>query len=389
MSLLRKSPIMHDKLATFLFTIYTPLSIVYWLPNLEYIHYLKALFIGVFCFSVLLKGRYDRKALLKSMIFVTFAIIAILPSIFSSSTVTIVDYFQNIFIIGLYFFCSFSLSHLRSDYVIKIVNIICYGILIICLAFLYGVFVGDFDAYLPLDDPYTYFRNTGFNLSRTGWSISLALFTPFFFIERKSATACLMIIPLFFSQIISGGRGGMLATLMCVALILVYRRDLKLLSWSMIILGIAIYINYDFLYSLLRLERLSGSVGGLNRFSAGRLDSYVQSVVILTSHPILGIGYGNLDLTDIVGFQLVHNSVLLIITELGLFSIFLIAPMLFIVFSIRSIGRKYRVPKYIPLLVLFFLMMIEPSVLFRSFQNSFGFWAYLSITNFSDDPISS
>lgn len=376
---------MSDRIAIYLFAIYAPLSIVYWLPRFEYISYLKILLIGMFCFSVFLKGRYSRKAFLESVLLFTLAIIAIVPSIFLSSTASIGDFIQNIFIVSIFYLCSSSMNKFNDRIIVKVINSICYCVLLICLVFLYGVFIGNFDAYLPLNDPYTYFRNTGFNLSRTGWSVSLALFTPLFFVERKSTTACLMIIPLFFSQIISGGRGGMLATLICVILIFIYRREFKLLSWSMILLGIIIYANYDTLYSLLRLERLSGAVGGLNSFSAGRLDSYVQSVLIFGSHPVFGIGYGNLDLTEILGFQLVHNSLLLIITELGLFSIFLIIPMVFIVFSIRSMGRNHRVPKYIPLLVVFFLMMIEPSVLFRSFQNSFGFWAYLGISNFSSE----
>jgi O-antigen ligase len=305
-------------------------------------------------------------------------LLAIIPSVFLSKISEIVDYTTNVLII-FSFTITVSLLRINRDIIKKVLNIISVGILIPVIIHLSGVFVFDFNNLLPINEPYISFKEIGLNVSRTGWSASLALFIPILFIKRSSFSALLFSIPVLTSQFISGGRGGLLAGVVTVILILINRKNYRIIAVLGMFIIAAVVAYSDELSLILRLNRLSQSEGALNSFSAGRIDSYIASLKLLLNNPVFGIGYGNMDLTTVLKMKNVHNAFLLLITELGIFSFLFFIGIFLLLQRLFTGNRKLGIPTYVPIIALFVLMMLEPSVLFRSFQNSFGFWAYYFI----------
>lgn len=355
--------------------LYAPISMVYWFPRLGSINTFKLALIAFICLSTFIYNAGTKRTTSGVTAFAFLALLAILPSIGLSPFDDLVDYFTNVGIIAA--FCLAVSTFDANDHLYKILtNIISFGVVSFALTHIIGSVFFNLDAYIPINEAYTGFADIGFNLSRTGWSASLGLFVPILFLNRSSRQGLLLVIPLILSQYICGGRGGLVASAAATIIILWRRREQALLV-SLLFCGLAlIQANYDEFTGAMRLDRLDGGANALNSFSAGRIESYVLALEMIQQNWLTGIGYGQMDLSNQIGCEDVHNAFLLLTAELGLF----VAPLFFGLFIlVRPLLKPTRtsdIAPLAPMVALVLLMSVEPSVLFKSFQNSFGFWSY-------------
>jgi hypothetical protein len=141
---------------------------------------------------------------------------------------------------------------------------------------------------------------TGFTTKRTGWSTGLALYIPLIvayplFLSRKRAFAYSLslagIIILLGGQFIAGGRSGLLASLIALAVLsILLPRTLSAMIFTALIGG-GVYFS-DSVYNQLRLDGLGSlSFETLNRISSYRLDDYIAAYDLFWQRP-LGHGLG-------------------------------------------------------------------------------------------------
>ena len=373
------------KSGSYLVTLYASLAICYWLPGLHDISFLKLTVIALACFLIVSTGELSRLGLQKALSFFFLALISILPSFFLSGIENITDYVLNVAIICAFYVASTATNPSLAVTLSNALQIIRVSVLSLVGLHIFGSVTGTFDSLMPFVDRYTRFSDIGFNLSRTGWSASLGLMTPIFFINQRTITGLIMVLPILISQIISGGRGGALASVIVVLMTLIQRRQYALLTGGLTISAVLILINAEYLTTHLRVDRISNGTHSLNDFSSGRIDTYLESIDIFLSNPIFGIGYGNMDLTAQTGVRLVHNTFMLIISELGIFCLPFFIGLFRLFKDLTDVGTSHSVKRSVPLAAAFTLMMLEPGILIRSFQNSFGFWLLFFLGVLSDD----
>lgn len=355
--------------------LYAPISMIYWFPRIGPINTFKLALIALICFSTFLFNTGTKRTLSGVTAFAFLALLAILPSIGLSPFYDLVDYFTNVGIIAT--FCLAVSTFDANDHLYKILsNLISFGVVLFALIHVIGSVYFNLDSYIPIDEAYTGFADIGFNLSRTGWSASLGLFVPILFLNRSSRQGLLLAIPMVLSQYICGGRGGLVASAAAILIILWKRREKALLVLLLFCAVALIQTNYDEFAGAMRLDRLDGGANALNSFSAGRIESYVLALEIFQQNWLTGIGYGQMDLSRQLGCEDVHNAFLLLTTEMGLFVAPLFLGLFILVRPLFKPTRTSDIPPLAPIAALVLLMSVEPSVLFKSFQNSFGFWSY-------------
>jgi hypothetical protein len=168
----------------------------------------------------------------------------------------------------------------------------------------------------------------GFTALRTGWSQGVALFIPILFVSvlrspplslfTRIITVCLFVA-IIGSQLIVGGRAGLLASAMQVMIICILK---KRISFGVVFVGIvalATYLNPYALDQHLRFDRLpqenKGDIEALDSFSAGRVHGAIYSLNLAMKSPVLGHGFGTIKSTG--GAGEIHNVWLRLWVESG------------------------------------------------------------------------
>jgi hypothetical protein len=180
--------------------------------------------------------------------------------------------------------------------------------------------------------------STGFTNKRSGWSQGLAFYLPilaalpFFSLRKKAFTYLLSlggIAILLASQFITGGRSGLLASMVVLAalsMLLLPRRVAVVLLVALVSIGG--YFS-DFAYEHLRFHRFTEwSYESINEFSSYRLEDYVAAYDLFWARP-LGHGFGqsvqilmreyqqSTELHNVWLRLLADGGVLLLISSLG------------------------------------------------------------------------
>lgn len=243
-----------------------------------------------------------------------------------------------------------------------------------------------------LGAPFT-ISNTGLGGLRTGWSVAFALIFAFSILASEKSISDwpkhfryfslpLILLLLIGNQVVVGGRSGILASFV-VLCIWFARTSIRNFLWLALVLVIlAIYIDTAWLFTHLRLDRLSEN--GSGDFSAGRLVSNKIALDIISETPFTGVGVRSLDEPELQRTDLVHNLWLRLWIEYGLF-----VPLTFLflnfgilvraikkIFSLdhRSTELPYAKSLASLLAAGFVVSMFEPRVLIGTFQTSAVWW---------------
>ncbi len=237
-----------------------------------------------------------------------------------------------------------------------------------------------FNVAIPINKHwYVTFQDTAFNVSRTGWSNGLALFIPLCFILKSNFKRWVFITLMIYSQFLTGGRSGLLASTVVILIYLIMNKSISKTIFIFSIVSLLIFLNIDIVYERLRINFLSGGIQeeSLNNFSSDRVVGYIYGIQQWLDSPFFGNGLKNVNIQKVAFVDEIHNFWIKTLSESGifvcLFYIFFII-MLFIK-SYKIIGRQHY--KLIFTLVLFSGIvetMFEPRVLFDAFQNSAVWW---------------
>lgn len=239
----------------------------------------------------------------------------------------------------------------------------------------------------------------GFGGLRTGWSNGTALYVPFAFLwclnrrGRLSLVGCLVavaiVLSIVASQYMVGGRAGLLASMVSLVVLAHYLIPAGKRTVGYVVVALVVVtLSGPAVYQHLRLDRLmqdSGEVGidTLDHFSANRITTYLFALEMMVERPLTGHGFGKAN----IGEHEIHNVWLKHGAEGG---ILLLMAELLLVFKIlfptprrsHSTGMRYAPPPvnqpyvylWATLLSGFVISMLEPGMLFGSFQVGAVWW---------------
>lgn len=251
----------------------------------------------------------------------------------------------------------------------------------------------------PADLGFFDVSTAGFGGLRTGWSNGLSLYIAFSLAWvyskdslikfNRSLLAITMAGTIFISQYMVGGRAGLLASLVSLVVLAHYlippaNRVLVYVIFSAVVVAAAGQAVYEHL----RIDRLvsneSLDVDTLDHFSANRITTYRFAFKKISEKPLFGHGFGN---ANVVGGSEIHNVWLKHGAEAGL--LFLAAELLFVLKFMLPFPRPKRIQSsyvvfsrqarlyafcWAALLSGLVISMLEPRMLFGSFQTSAIWW---------------
>ena len=249
---------------------------------------------------------------------------------------------------------------------------------------------------------------TGFGVGSTGWSNGLALYLPlalFLFMKGsgrgslfRRVIGLVMVGCLFGSQFASGGRAGLLASLLTIVAFIYFSlpRWLKVSAILGILLATTVSsMSVTTMNELpetwnkhLRLNRLPDKIefiSDLDHFSAGRITGYLTAIKRFWERPFLGHGNKQI-LMEYKNRQIeIHNLWLKWAVESGIFAplffSFMIIVLLFearrlVAVSARSTADRDAALAFVLIILSgMVISQFEPNALIGSFQNSAIWWA--------------
>lgn len=232
----------------------------------------------------------------------------------------------------------------------------------------------------------------GFGGYRTGWSNSTFLFVPFAIFSFKRSSKyihkiflALAVIFILITQLNSGGRAGLIASLL--SCLFLFRTNKFLLLGFLVALS-AVYttLGREFFENKFRIsdefiERKAGS-SDLDKISSGRTSEYEAGIKAAMLSPVFGYGFNKVD--DVL-FRYgvkedVHNTFLKRFLEGGILFIIPIICLFFFLFRAgyknKIMWRDHSMKNLFMCYAIFSLMIsfFEPNYLIGSFQGESFFW---------------
>lgn len=374
------------------FLIYLCLAPINWIPlvPLVIVNVLKYFLFAILLIICISNQGHPRKInSFFSFPYYVLILICALPAILFAYS----DVLTNIIDISFLFLMNYVIveSSLTKDELFRIFLKVSVFIGAICLLSLLSAISGiTIDSPPPWKDPFSKSALGGY---RTGWSNSIFLFMPFLFYayffsgERKWKTISLLaIIGILSSQILSGGRAGLVGSLFTFLFFTRFKIQ------NVVILIIIVVSAYAYLGPLTieeyfrasedQIEVKEGS-STLDKISSGRVSVYQLGWKLFKGSPFIGNGFGaSLYFTD--GPD-IHNTWLKRLVDGG---ILFVLPIIFLFISlyntiIKKTRRYYNSENHKVLIrSLFissiFISMLEPNYLIGSFQGEAFFWALVS-----------
>ncbi|MFA0436154.1 O-antigen ligase family protein [Vibrio breoganii] len=220
-------------------------------------------------------------------------------------------------------------------------------------------------------------KYTGFAFTRTGWSGTLSSFVVFslYFLNvlkfsRKNKILILTtVFMVIYAQFISGGRGGLLTSLIALSIFVFYDFKSNFIKWLPIIAGflfliVSMYAKGD-LDLILR-------VGNTADVTAGRFEQYLLSVELIFEKPLLGWGFnGYLEEFNENGIDVhVHNVWIGFLLQYGI--VFFLIFVGFLTLNIVRVRTNY----FRKMMVIVGLLptIVEPSAIFVSISGYLSWW---------------
>lgn len=314
----------------------------------------------------------------------------------------VVTFLKDIALTALFFWCFYRLAREGED--VRVIFIRAIGIMAALAAVALAETLLLWAAYgaPPLDQGRVGIH--GFGVKPTSWSISLAFFVPLALLPvttsrgwRRLALAVVVAALLVASQFVSGGRTGLLGSLIAivtVGLILSGSRWAALSLLAGLLIAGGVVLSRDTFSRHLSVDRLLadpsyaaeedywGGVTGLEAFSTGRIQGYETALDMIARRPFHGHGLERVLIVTPVGEHIeIHNLWLKWATYGGV-----LAPLLFAVMAVaivrdgvgalRARGDR-RLPAAMLLIVALGLLatLFEPEALLGAFQYTAPWWA--------------
>ena len=367
------------KVYSLLLTVYIASSVINWLPSIssEIVRSLKYLIFIYIFFYELVNFRFKYPSIFLSPLGFFLVLVSMILGFFSSfSLSSVIDISIPFFVIWIFNF--------DRDFYFKVFYKASLIISFVCLLSIISKVTGLFDIYSG-ETWGTYFSESALAGYSTGYSNSLFLFVVFLVFYHRhrkskfysSETFCILII--IISQYITGGRAGLLASL------IVFAFGYKISNFYKIFILLLFLLSFnkqEILFQL-RIKSDYKSDMSLNDISSGRLESSVYYYNKFLENPMLGYGFGEkpeLELylyePHIVWLRSVINGGIFYLLSLILFFI-----NIFFTFyknkKIKSINEKYLFNSlFFSTLIITFL---EPNYLIGSVQGEILLWILISL----------
>lgn len=243
--------------------------------------------------------------------------------------------------------------------------------------FLLGVTLYSYDGSMRL-------HKVGFSTTRTGWSSGLAccaLFMTWQFIITKHKIRYLYMLAfaaIVFSQLASGGRGGLLASLVGATCLFLYYGKWHYVAIALLVAVIFVSFNQEMLTTHLRFNRL-GDGGG--DFTSGRADHYLLALEVINNPLDLFLGLGPHGYKAYFAVQSIsneiHNVWMRLLVEYGLFlPLFILAYVGYTIINFYFLNRRKKHSIGALFILIFGLIptMVEPNAIVFSYQNYLIWW---------------
>lgn len=387
-----------------LFAVYFGFSNIYWLPSIS----IAALDVAKFLLiatavliSVGLSLANDSfsipKGLLGPIGFIAVLLVSV-PGLIKSDMTNAIDTIVDLVLSFTFLWCFFILA--RNGRNIKFALKLGISILaLFCMLTITSELYGVPNWQSPFEGLHRDLASNGFGASSTGWSNGIALFFPatilLISIEKVKGWRrvvsfnwfLIVAFSIFGSQIVCGGRAGIVASLCTIILLIALSPSRSKIIFLVLIAALLSFVLQDFLFEQLRLYKLVGqsvTSSNLDSFSTGRVGGYKVALQLIAEQPLWGHGFGQVSLFNYgVGYREVHNLWLKLAVEGGLLLPIVLAVVvgsLFhrIVRMKRATNRDER--QYILALGIIVaggivISFFEPNTLLGSFQNSAIWWA--------------
>lgn len=176
--------------------------------------------------------------------------------------------------------------------------------------------------------PYT-IADSGLGGVRTGWSVGVSLFVPVCLLtaeyigrrspQRGTSFALASLGLIVGSQLVTGGRSGLLASMLVLIVWQIIRPTKRWIWLIPALAGALVALDWTWIFLRLRIDSLSGplSYEQLETFSSGRLDVYVAAIEAFLSRPFTGFGFAHTGLSGIPSSGAIHNAWLRLGVEAG------------------------------------------------------------------------
>lgn len=381
-----------NKKVSIIFLIYLCLAPINWLPliPLSLINITKyVLFTSLMLICLTRKSKIGRFSNVFSFYYYVLILICSFPAIIFAYS----DVATNLIDITFLFLMSYVVVEcgLTKDDLFKIFFKVSLFIGIICVFSLLSAITGiTIESPSPWKDP---FSRSAFGGYRTGWSNSIFLYVPFLFYayffsgEKKWKILSLIAIGgILSSQILSGGRAGLIASLFTFLFFTRFKIQ-NVIILAIMVVGVYSYlgtitIEEYFRASENQIEAKEGS-STIDKISSGRVSIYQLGWNLFKGSPVIGNGFGaSLYFTD--GPD-IHNTWLKRLVDGG---ILFVIPLVILFISLYKTvikktnrfynGENHRVLINSLFISAIFISMLEPNYLLGSFQGEAFFWALVS-----------
>ena len=415
---------------TWLLSLYLGTAPVYWLPNMSASAVdmgkisLFVVAIGMVFFPVIATGKIHLpKGLWGPMGFWALIVLSTAGLLQAKDTSSLVGFVVDIVTGALFLWCFFNLRRQGVDFLLifrrSVVIISLFAALTVANK-LTGL--PDWHAPEDLHEAHQSLFRTGFGGGSTGWSNGLALYLPvalFLFTKRTGRGSFLrrilglvMVCCLFGSQLASGGRAGLLASLLAIVTFII----LYLPRWPKVSAIVGLLLTTTIASLLLttaielpetwnrhlKLNRLPDkieSISDLEQFSSGRINASITAFERFKERPFLGHGNKQI-LMEYINRQIeIHNLWLKWAVESGIFAplFFLVMVVVLLLEARRLVAAHSKNMADRDAALAFGLIILsgivvsqfEPNTLIGSFQNSAIWWAAvgsLLSLRFSNSP---
>lgn len=235
-----------------------------------------------------------------------------------------------------------------------------------------------------------YLYQTGFSATRTSWTPAISLFfisnLYFFFHEKKTKYKVLFLlaaVAILMSQIFSGGRTGLLISVVAIMYYIFIKVNAKILIITFLATLFIIIPQFEVIIKTARLEHIDfTSFKTLNEFSTGRLIQMVWGIDKFFQEYNFLIGAG-FDLEDSVylskkyGEVEIHNFWINMAVRGGILMLlfYLLFALYYILKSI-SVYRKEKKAEIFMLIIICGLTgtLIEPALILGKVQTTIVWW---------------
>lgn len=265
---------------------------------------------------------------------------------------------------------------------------------------------------------------SGFGSMRTGWSDGIGLFVPVLAglavgggkrLLLKRMVCLTALICIIGSQVVVGGKAGILGSLIGLLIMLSVRGRRKYLLLYLAIVTVAGIFLANYMYERTQIEQVMEQrqfIERLDKFSSGRVSSDIKAIQIGLSQPIQGYGFeaGTFATAlaaerrrpssgDMASYRLytrkteIHNLWIRMFVESGIFPPMIFTLIVIIIYShSRKVFLRYVQSNYgkdsgdrdvsafgyyawIVIIIGLIAANLEPRFLLGAFQNSAVWWA--------------